>query len=135
MYHKLRENPKWYLRKELVKDCIQRLGCCEKRHSKFKTVKGIGHCTVDCGCCTRNRGYEFTGEGKKKMAEKTESSLRNENPFFLLTMIEAFFSEPQIAEVVATSPITPRKQSRRQSRWRRLGKKCIEIFGGTIKTC
>lgn len=99
-YHKLRKNPKWYLRKELVEDCIQKggccardCGCCKKRHLNSQIIKGIGHCTVECGCCTRNRGYEFTAEDKEKLAQKTTNSLKSANPSCLIPMIEAFFSE------------------------------------------
>lgn len=120
VYDKLRKNPKWFLRKDLVDDCIRKGGCCtrgcrccEKRHMGNETRKGIGHCTVECGCCVINRRCEFTQEEKKELADKTVAMLKNlQNPSYLSTMLEAFFSELKPSELVS------QKQA---SKGRRLG--------------
>lgn len=99
MYTKLRENPKWYLRKELIDDCIRGdgccargCGCCQTRHTRNKSRRGIGHCTVEFGCCASNRGFEFTETEKTRFAEKTSDMLYDKtNPSYLILMLEAFF--------------------------------------------
>ncbi|OQD85349.1 hypothetical protein PENANT_c010G07539 [Penicillium antarcticum] len=64
MYDTLRKDSTWYLRTELVEDCIAKggcysrdCGCCQKRHWTSKRSRGIGHCTVECGSCVMIRRY------------------------------------------------------------------------------
>lgn len=99
-YDSLRRNPRWYCRPELVEDCIARggcssrgCGCCESRH--FRTShRGVGHCTIECGCCSDYRGFEATPEMRKEIADGFQEMLYSPNPAFLLRMTEAYFSEP-----------------------------------------
>lgn len=117
MYNKLRKDPKWYLRKELVDDCIAKegccareCGCCEKRHVGEGTRKGIGHCTVECGCCAIHRRFEFTKKEKDKLARTRHDLLRHNNPSYLIASLEPFFSEiepPQPGQ----SPQSPQKHT------------------------
>lgn len=58
-----RADPKWYLQPVLIKDCAEQGGCCgrscrccEKRQKKPGRELGVGHCTIECGCCATNRG-------------------------------------------------------------------------------
>lgn len=73
IYDKLRQNPNWYMRKELVQDCIARGGCCSRsckccsqRPSHSKMRRGTGHCTVECLCCLAHRGFEIPADEKKE---------------------------------------------------------------------
>ncbi|KAJ5172995.1 hypothetical protein N7492_005588 [Penicillium capsulatum] len=58
-----RANPTWYLHPELIKDCVVQGGCCgrscrccEKREEKPGREWGMGHCTIECGCCAKTQG-------------------------------------------------------------------------------
>lgn len=102
IYDKIRQNHAWYLRKELINDCVERggccggtCGCCEKRCLASKE-KGIGHCTVECWCCGVNRGYSINDEEWDVVVSNLVNTLEDENPSYLLTMTEAYFSKPGI---------------------------------------
>jgi hypothetical protein len=102
IYDEIRQNPTWYLRKELVNDCAERggcctrsCGCCEKRCLSGKG-KGIGHCTITCWCCEVNRGHERIDAEWDMVVGHLEDRFRSENPSYLLTLTEAYFSKPGI---------------------------------------
>lgn len=102
IYDRIRQDPAWYLRKELINDCMERggccgrtCGCCEKRCLAGKE-KGIGHCTVSCWCCEVNRGYLITDDDWRVVVNNLLDRLLSENPSYLLTMTEAYFSKPGI---------------------------------------
>ncbi|KAJ5968371.1 hypothetical protein N7501_004619 [Penicillium viridicatum] len=99
---KIRQDPAWYLRKELINDCIERggccgrtCGCCEKRCLTGKE-KGIGYCTMGCWCCEVNRVYSITDDGWDVVFNNLLDRLQSENPSYLLAMTEAYFSKPGI---------------------------------------
>lgn len=107
-YNSVKSHPAWYLRAELVEDCIGRGGCCsrdcrccEKRQLSVKGGKGIGHCTVECICCIHERGSEFTAEEKKDFEDQFDRMLRSDNPAFLLKMANAYFSRPLVWKLKA----------------------------------
>lgn len=65
-YDTYRSNPKWYLHPDLRNDCAGRggccgrqCGCCEKREPTPRRRRGVGHCTIECGCCAIARGFEI----------------------------------------------------------------------------
>lgn len=65
-YNLWRSNPRWYLHPELVNDCAgsggccgRDCGCCEKRGQTLGRHRGVGHCTVECGCCAISRGFDI----------------------------------------------------------------------------
>ena len=100
-YDLLRENGAWYMRKELAKDCADRGGCCSRscgccgqRHLNSQRKKGIGHCTIECLCCSTYREVELTASDKTELAWKLHNSLENKDPSFLLRMAEAYFLGP-----------------------------------------
>lgn len=100
-YMSVKSNPAWYLREELVEDCVSRggccsrdCGCCERRRLSAKNGKGIGHCTVECMCCIHDQGSEFTAEEKKDFNGWFGKMLRSNNPAFLLRITNAYFSKP-----------------------------------------
>jgi hypothetical protein len=73
-YNLWRSNPKWYLHPELVNDCAGNggccgsdCGCCEKRVQATERRRAAGHCTMECDCCARRRGFHcVTFEEKEK---------------------------------------------------------------------
>lgn len=103
-YGKIRRNPAWYLRKELVNDCVKRggccgrsCGCCKRRSRAGKNAKGIGHCTAFCACCEASREADgTTGEGTRVVDEEVviQNLLESEDPSHLLTLAEAYFCTP-----------------------------------------
>ncbi|KAJ5214629.1 hypothetical protein N7449_001798 [Penicillium cf. viridicatum] len=102
IYDEIRQDPAWYLRKELINDCMERggccgrtCGCCEKR-CLAGVEKGIGHCTVACWCCEVNSGYSMTDDDWRVLVQNLLDRLRSENPSYLLAMTEAYFSKPGI---------------------------------------
>lgn len=67
-----RSNPRWYMHPVLREDCAGRGGCCSRgcgccmaRANDLARPLGHGHCTVECGCCRKARGFDFTTEQKK----------------------------------------------------------------------
>lgn len=119
-YHKIRENPAWYLRTELVEDCIARGGCCgrecrccENRHltqnNKGKWKPGTGHCTLECYCCSENRGFPLVGEKKLEANKRLRDRVSVKNPGYLVMLSEAYicprkrfaFGKPSVVEFLA----------------------------------
>lgn len=105
VYRKIRENPAWYLRPELVQDCIARGGCCgrdcrccESRHinhnTKGKWKPGAGHCTVECHCCCKNRGFSLEGDERQEVSDRLRKRLSSRNPSYLLALSESYFCMP-----------------------------------------
>ena len=71
-----RSNPKWYMHATLVEDCANKkgccsrgCGCCSRREASASRPLGVGHCTVECSCCQKFRGFE--------VSEDTKIALRN----------------------------------------------------------
>lgn len=100
-YRKIRQNPAWYLRKELIDDCKERggccgrgCGCCEHRHRSQTRRNGIGHCTIDCWCCGISRGLEITTEESGKISQEVYDLLTRRDPAYLLVLAEAYFCMP-----------------------------------------
>jgi len=97
-YDEIRQDPAWYLQKELIKDCIAKGGCCsrgcrccENRHLNSERRNGIGHCTEQCGCCGSHRGSELTLEEVTDIADCFCEALYSSSPEYLLMMSEAYF--------------------------------------------
>jgi hypothetical protein len=101
-YDSLRQDPNWYLRKELARDCARRggccsrgCGCCEKRRSTTERSKGIGHCTVSCYCCSIARGFHYTEKEKQRIGNELRQRLEGPDPAYLTRMAEAYFLKPR----------------------------------------
>ncbi|KAJ5837007.1 hypothetical protein N7447_003033 [Penicillium robsamsonii] len=72
-----RGTPRWYMHRVLREDCAERGGCCGRgcecclsRKLDLTRKRAAGHCTVECGCCQKARGYDLSEE------EKTNFSIR-----------------------------------------------------------
>jgi hypothetical protein len=77
-YDDLRQDPKWYVRHEMVKDYSDRGGCCSRscdccarrpqamNKGNRSIGHGHGHCTVECSCCIDNRGLELSKKNLKR---------------------------------------------------------------------
>lgn len=123
-YDLLREDPTWYLRKELIKDCAARngccsrsCGCCEKRQFTTERRKGIGHCTPECECCSTDRGFEFTTEEKREIERKLRTMLISKNAAFLLRMAHAYFSEPGLFELLKNGSKSLKTETPTKMKW------------------
>ena len=72
-----RSHPKWYMHRVLVEDCASRHGCCARgcgcclnRTIDPRRGLGVGHCTFECGCCCRARGFDVSKEDKRLLKEQ-----------------------------------------------------------------
>lgn len=90
MYDSLKQDPRWYCRAELVEDCRlhhkrrllqSRCGCCESRHFR-PSSKGVGQCTIECGCCSDYRGFETTSAEREKVLKQLQNMLESCNPAY-----------------------------------------------------
>lgn len=71
-----RSHPLWYLHKTLIEDCAIRggccgreCGCCRNRNPPPNRKLAVGHCTAECLCCQKFRGFKPTKETKKSMRD------------------------------------------------------------------
>lgn len=73
-YLSLRQKPGWHLKsKWLREDCAKRGGCCGRQCKCCENppdsyrIKGWGHCTIECACCYRRRGFKLEDEKDQKL--------------------------------------------------------------------
>ena len=66
-----RSYPQWWLHTALTEDCTANGGCCGRpcgccRNRVLGTGRdlGVGHCTIECGCCQKTRGFALSDEAK-----------------------------------------------------------------------
>lgn len=72
-----RSHPRWYMHQVLVEDCAGRQGCCARGcgcclDRKIDPTRrlGVGHCTLECGCCRRARGFDVPEEDRRLLKEQ-----------------------------------------------------------------
>lgn len=101
IYEATHEDDIWYLRDELVMDCIWRggccgreCGCCEKRLVNLPRMGTNGHCTLGCGCCQERNDFYPTIRQLEESIQQEKEALESDNPFHLLRMADAYFSKP-----------------------------------------
>ncbi|OJJ45688.1 hypothetical protein ASPZODRAFT_143574 [Penicilliopsis zonata CBS 506.65] len=91
-FHAWRATTDWYHHSALRYHCAGRgeccgrsCGCCERRgiEATGRTRLAVGHCTVECGCCMRDRGFDLTAEEKKEQHEAFGVMLRRPNDAFV----------------------------------------------------
>lgn len=98
-YETIRKDPKWYMRKELVKDCADRGGCCGRDcgcctlRAKHSYKKGVGHCTVECFCCVGFRGFRPSPEEKRDILKGMTMILKCDIATHFVRMVNAYFSK------------------------------------------
>jgi hypothetical protein len=78
-----RSHPQWYMHLMLVEECAGRQGCCARgcgccldRKIPPSRSLGIGHCTLECGCCRRARGFEVSPTDKKLLKEQFKNTVQ-----------------------------------------------------------
>lgn len=129
-YDKIRQNPTWYLREELVNNCKGMGGCCgrscrccESRHLGRDDTVGIGHCTIACWCCAYYRDSRYDGKEGVEIEKVWKDQLVSSNPSYLLMMAEAYFSMPGILGLgkIPTPRVTTWNWKKgAQQQWRRI---------------
>ena len=79
-----RSHPKWYMHRTLVEDCASRQGCCAhgcgcclNRKIDPTHTLGVGHCTVECRCCRRARGFDISEEDKKLLRSQRREKINH----------------------------------------------------------
>ncbi|KAJ5166012.1 hypothetical protein N7492_006308 [Penicillium capsulatum] len=58
-YHLWRSQPARYLHPDLTENCAGQSGCCAGRIYIADRPYAAGHCTVECGCCAKTRGFDL----------------------------------------------------------------------------
>ncbi|CAG8185086.1 unnamed protein product [Penicillium salamii] len=83
-----RSHPRWYMHRDLVNYCVGRQGCCARgcgccvnRKIDDSRILGIGHCTLECACCERARGFKVSDEEKQRLKELYKISLEDREDF------------------------------------------------------
>ena len=78
-----RSHPQWYMHRALVEECAGRQGCCARgcgcclnRKLLPSRSLGIGHCTLECACCRRARGFEVSPTDKKLLKEQFKNTVQ-----------------------------------------------------------
>lgn len=78
-----RSHPQWYMHRMLVEECAGRQGCCARgcgccvnRKMLPSRSLGVGHCTLECACCRRARGFEVSPTDKKLMKEQFKNTVQ-----------------------------------------------------------
>ncbi|CAG7925403.1 unnamed protein product [Penicillium olsonii] len=97
-FHNLmRDDPGWFMRKAMVRDCSDQGGCCsrqcgccgKRQHSVEK--RGMGHCTSECWCCLSFRGFDLSEREKERRREDLRARLEDQGSPHLLSLSEWFF--------------------------------------------
>ncbi|CAG8374317.1 unnamed protein product [Penicillium salamii] len=64
------------MHRELIKECASRQGCCSRdcgccvnRKIDESRHLGAGHCTLECACCERARGFKISSKEKERVKE------------------------------------------------------------------
>ncbi|KAJ5793746.1 hypothetical protein N7457_000345 [Penicillium paradoxum] len=78
-----RSHPQWYMHRSLVEECAGRQGCCARgcgcclnRKVLPSRSLGVGHCTLECACCRRARGFEVSPANKKLLKEQFKNTVQ-----------------------------------------------------------
>ncbi|OQE19758.1 hypothetical protein PENFLA_c018G09946 [Penicillium flavigenum] len=122
-YDAMRQDPTWYLRKELIEDCASRGGCCARgcdccKYRAFAYYRrGVGHCTAGCGCCASERGFEYTAGEKEQTVEQLDTMLRSRNPSYVVKMAEAYFVKPPEQKVQKVPEQVQEKKVQKKKVW------------------
>lgn len=61
-------------------------------------MRGLGHCTEGCSCCSTNRDIELPAKEKDQIMQRLYALLKSDNPAFLLKMADAYFLGPALVD-------------------------------------
>ena len=95
-----RSNPRWYLSETLRQHCAENGGCCGREcqccedrsaYANSDRKLGYGHCTLECGCCSEIRGFNFTSKQKKQLDDGCVRPGRHLNCPLCLQLVFASF--------------------------------------------
>lgn len=78
-----RSHPQWYMHRTLRDHCAREGGCCGRdcgcyahRNVGSRSL-GARHCTDECGCCRKARGFDFTPDEKTALKARLEDRSRD----------------------------------------------------------
>ena len=100
VYDHLREEPDWYMRRPLVRNCADRggccahsCGCCQKRKDDLPRRGVSGHCTPGCMCCydRKRQGQSWTAEEFDDIFKYEGELLESDSPFYLQHLASLYF--------------------------------------------
>lgn len=105
-HRSLKQEPRWYMREELVRDCSDQggccsrgCGCCGKRDLSIRS-KGHGHCTAECWCCIATRGFELPEKEKKNRKDDFKDRLAQEESIYFEMLVNCFFLPLKLREIL-----------------------------------
>ncbi|KAJ5489477.1 hypothetical protein N7539_004367 [Penicillium diatomitis] len=93
----IRNDPMWYMKESLVKDCADRGGCCGRNcgccelRARHTYETGIGHCTVECSCCFEFRGFAPSSQEAVQTIRDMDMSLKHPDAAYLVRLANGFF--------------------------------------------
>jgi hypothetical protein len=79
--------------------------------------RGVGHCTVGCGCCASERGFEYTAGEKQRTVEQLDKMLRSHNPSYVVKMAEAYFAKPPGQKVQKVPEQVQKEKAQKKKVW------------------
>lgn len=96
-YDFLRQDTKWFMRKEMVQECVDRGGCysracgCCSQRPLHNVGKGDGHSTTECWCCMVYRGCEVPEDDKEDVRADLKQRLEHDRSLYLIILANCFF--------------------------------------------
>lgn len=102
LYHSYKR-PRWYMHESLVSNCVDLGGCCSRdcgccatrvpnlNANNVKAVRGAGHCTVECNCCSNALGLNLTVAQKDQLREDFEKSLNDRDATLVEKVVPCYF--------------------------------------------
>ncbi|KAK9860026.1 hypothetical protein MYU51_010225 [Penicillium brevicompactum] len=61
--------------------CARACGCCANRSIDDTRSLGVGHCTLECACCDRARGFGISSTEKKRLKELYKVNIEKGSDF------------------------------------------------------
>ena len=98
VYHRIREDDRWYLRPLPVADCAamggccaRSCGCCQNRLPDLPKRGMSGHCSLACTCCDKAKGYSYDRDRISFIDSEYRSALESTNPALLARVADTYF--------------------------------------------